>query len=64
MVRTIRDTRAQLDSVQRLLASATTDSAGPGPAVARLQQRMSDLDTQLASLLTDMIRRPMRYLAF
>jgi hypothetical protein len=64
MVRTIRDTRAQLDSVQRLLASATVDSAGPGPEVGRLQRRMSDLDAQLASLLADMIRRPMRYIAF
>ncbi len=64
MAETIRDTRAQLDSVRSLLASATADSAGPGPAVARLQRRMSDLDAQLATLLTDMVRRPMRYIAF
>jgi ABC-type transporter Mla subunit MlaD len=64
MVRTIQDARAQIDSVQRLLASSAADSAGPSPAIARLQQRMSDLDAQLASLLTDMIRRPMRYLTF
>jgi ABC-type transporter Mla subunit MlaD len=64
MVRTIQDARAQIDSVQRLLASSPADSAGPSPAIARLQQRMSDLDAQLATLLADMIRRPMRYIAF
>jgi ABC-type transporter Mla subunit MlaD len=64
MVRTIRDARAQIDSVQHLLASSPADSAGPGPSIARLQHRMSDLDAQLATLMNDMIRRPMRYIAF
>jgi ABC-type transporter Mla subunit MlaD len=64
MVRTIQDARAQIDAVQRLLASSGTDSAGPAPAILRLHQRMSDLDEQLAILMTDMIRRPMRYIAF
>jgi hypothetical protein len=64
MVRTIQDARAQIDSVQHLLASTSTDSAGPSPAIARLRQRMTDLDAQLATLLTDMIRRPMRYITF
>ncbi len=64
MARTIQDARAQIDSVQRLLASSAADSAGPSPAIARLQQRMSELDAQLAGLLTDMFRRPMRYIAF
>ena len=64
MVRTIQDARAQIASVQRLLASSAADSAGPAPSIARLQQQMSDLDAQLATLMNDMIRRPMRYIAF
>lgn len=68
MVHAIQDARAQLDDVQRLLASTAADSIadvpGAGPGMARVRHRMATLDAQLGALLTDMIRRPLRYIAF
>ena len=64
----IRDARAELAAVQTLLASSPADSIaelpGAGPGLARLRYRMATLDAELGVLLTDLIHRPLRYLAF
>jgi len=64
----IADARGELEAVESRLVSAPADSAGKGlgtgPGLARLRHRMTALDAQLGILLSDVIHRPLRYIAF
>ena len=68
LAHSITETRAELDTVQVLLASVAADSVvyrpGAGAGLARIRHRMAALDAELGRLLSDVVRRPLRYIAF